>query len=459
MARPQRHRLLHGYPMAPLLGPSAGHDLSPRRLDPDPARALIVGVLPHTFCNPRVRGCGFCTFPHERHSNEAARTTTLSVAREIGRAASVYGDVLAPKGRAVRAVYIGGGTANLTPPDAFDALLRALTSAFDLGEAEVTLEGAAVYFLARDRALLDLLESMNAGHRRLSVGVQTFDRSWLERMGRVGFGDERVVAEVVRAAKSRGMTISCDLLYNLPGRSLEEEVADILRAIALGFDQICLYNLVLDPSIDAEWAHDRSLLVRRAAPQAGAERWLALRELMLSHGYAQTTLTNFERPDRQRFVYEVLSFDPSRTDALGFGPGAISTVTARDHRSTVKWTNEATSSAYVDAMRTSREDEAPRARFFEYEPIDQRLLFITRSLSALSIDRVRYRQIFETDIADDFTDELRAIESRRLVTLEPAGVRLTPLGMFFADAVGGLLAARRVRLLRGSNDAIAHAMG
>ncbi len=33
--------------------------------DFNPDRGLLVGVLPHSFCNPAVAGCGFCTFPHE----------------------------------------------------------------------------------------------------------------------------------------------------------------------------------------------------------------------------------------------------------------------------------------------------------------------------------------------------------------------------------------------------------
>src|SRR5262245_28806347 len=78
MTRPQRHRLLHGYPMAPLLLP----DFAERpwaTLDLDPSRPILVGVLPHTFCNPQVRGCGFCTFPHEKHSNAAARAVVTRV--------------------------------------------------------------------------------------------------------------------------------------------------------------------------------------------------------------------------------------------------------------------------------------------------------------------------------------------------------------------------------------------
>src|SRR4051794_39270144 len=73
MARPQRHRLRQGYPMAPLMRCATFDPFS--RIELDASRPLIIGVLPHTFCNPKVRGCGFCTFPHEKLARDPMRRT------------------------------------------------------------------------------------------------------------------------------------------------------------------------------------------------------------------------------------------------------------------------------------------------------------------------------------------------------------------------------------------------
>src|SRR5262249_28887948 len=68
LASPHRPRLLHGSPMRPLMRPlSAGRSVNAWRLPPQPDRDLLVGVLPHPFCNPAVKGCGFCTFAHESY--------------------------------------------------------------------------------------------------------------------------------------------------------------------------------------------------------------------------------------------------------------------------------------------------------------------------------------------------------------------------------------------------------
>src|SRR4051812_49086329 len=110
LAGPQRHRLLQGYPMLPLMRPaviegqrhrrldgavrSNGKDavlraarVAPVTLDPphltlDGDRPLIIGIIPHTACNPRVEGCGFCTFPHDSYDKRQIRYLVGRVEQE-----------------------------------------------------------------------------------------------------------------------------------------------------------------------------------------------------------------------------------------------------------------------------------------------------------------------------------------------------------------------------------------
>ncbi len=87
-------------------------------------------------------------------------------------------------GRRIAGLYFGGGTANLSPPEPFRKLCRALARAFDLSAAEVTLEGVPAAFLNRTPLLVDILrEELPARHFRLSMGIQTFDEARLETDG------------------------------------------------------------------------------------------------------------------------------------------------------------------------------------------------------------------------------------------------------------------------------------
>src|SRR5580698_2235210 len=68
MRKPQRHRLLHGYPLAAAMRPRDAQAPADDDFPWRSARGLLVGVLPHPYCNPTVTGCGFCTFPHEAYN-------------------------------------------------------------------------------------------------------------------------------------------------------------------------------------------------------------------------------------------------------------------------------------------------------------------------------------------------------------------------------------------------------
>ncbi len=278
------------------------------------------------------------------------------------------------------------------------------------------------------------------------MGVQTFDDAQLARMGRAAFGDRGTFENVVRAAHARGMTVSCDLLFNLPGQPLGAMLADVDAAVNMGADHVCLYHLVLFEGLGTEWSHDRSLLAETPDNRRACDHWNALRDRLLAAGFVQTSLTNFERADvnasDRAFRYEPSAYAPERYDLVGFGPSAIS---LRFHvERALKTLNPDGSREYVRAVESGE----PRERAFEYAPRDVRVLYLTRKVVTLRIDRGAYRALFATDPVDDFAAEFEALRVDRLVRVTPDEVALTPRGMFYADTVAGLFAWRRVHARR-----------
>lgn len=450
MSRPQRHRLLHGFPLAAAM-PFARDEVRKLSDANDERfafghyldRQLLVGVLPHSFCNPRIAGCGFCTFPHEDFSSLKAAAVVNGVIQEIDARMASTPHL---RGRSVPGLYFGGGTANLTPAIPFRNLCRRLNEVFDLSQAEVTLEGVPAYFLNRKPLLLDVLpQELAARHFRISMGVQTFSRGRLEQMGRLAFGGPEVFAEVVANAHARGMTASADLLFNLPGQSLSEMKDDVSHAMNLGLDQICLYHLVLFRGMAAPWARDARLLASLPDNETAAGNWDALREHLLAQGYRQTTLTNFERCDLQndprRYLYELLSFQPDRFDVLGFGPSGISCSEQTPGSSALKTMNPESAVEYLQAVQRGG---TVWNRYYEFSSSDLRLLHATRQLSALQIDRRRYQIALGSDVCDDYARELETLEREGLLDVTDAAVTLTTRGMFYADSVAAVLAHRQL---------------
>jgi oxygen-independent coproporphyrinogen-3 oxidase len=443
LRKPQRHRLLHGYPLAASMRRrDPGQPAADVFFDPRAGRDLLVGVLPHPFCNPAVTGCGFCTFPHERYHAGQAGEIVEHVIQEIdGRIARQP----ALARRRVCALYIGGGTANLTPAGPFRLLCRRLAAAFDLSGAEVTLEGVPAYFVRREPLLIDILrEEMPARHFRLSMGVQTFDEWRLRQMGRLAFGDADTFARVVELAHARGFTASADLLFNLPGQSLAQMCRDVEHALRIGLDHLGLYQLVLFRGLGTAWSREPAMLAGLPTNEQAAGHWSALRELLLGRGFVQTTLTNFEKAryqgDGRRFLYEELSFQPDRHDMAGFGPGAISFAADRSFTGALKLLNPDASDSYAAGVRSG---QLPWDRYFPYDPWDLRIFYLTRRLAALEIDRRRYAQLFGADPLADFAGAFGALLDEGLLGATSNTLRPTPRGMFYADSIAALLAWRQ----------------
>jgi oxygen-independent coproporphyrinogen-3 oxidase len=455
MRKPQRHRLLHGYPMAAaMLRRRADEHGADVFFEPQTGRGLLVGVLPHPFCNPAVTGCGFCTFPHEAYRAPDAAAVVECVITEIDQRLRRQPWL---RGRSIAGLYFGGGTANLTPADSFRRLCTTLATAFDLSYAEVTLEGVPAYFVKRRPLLVDILrEEIHARHFRLSMGIQSFDTRRLRQMGRQAFGDTPTFADVVELGHRHGFTVSADLLFNLPGQSVEAMRADLARADAIGLDHLGLYHLVLFRGLGTAWSHYSAMLAALPSNEQAADNWSALRADLSTRGFVQNSLTNFERSefaaDDRRYVYEEYSFQPDRFDMLGFGPSAISF--AADHKfgSARKILNPDGAAAFRAAVASG---DPVWDRYFIYDPRDLRVFYLTRSLAALTIDRSAYRDLFAADPLDHFPRELESLAAENLVDIGPEFIHPTPRGMFYADSIAGLFAWRQTGSLRSGPSRLA----
>jgi oxygen-independent coproporphyrinogen-3 oxidase len=472
MKRPQRHRLLQGFPPVPLMqmatkseSPFAvrradgaivnspypqsrfdepkpkPEDLAEPFLELDKTRRLIIGIIPHTQCIPRHPACGFCTFPHDPQNKRQRERVVRSVSHDIRFLTAAHKDQF--YGRRVDAIYFGGGTANLATPAEIHNLFNTLEAMFYVSDAEVTLEGIPSLFASWFHEHLRSLAKLPARQKRISMGIQTFDRTQLWRMGRDSFGDEKTIKEIVRHAHDLGLTTSGDLLFALPGQTLEEMREDVDSALACGLDQICLYQLVLYAGLGTPWSEDPNLVAQMKEPAVLVDYWLDLRERLLRNGYVQTTLTNFERADvnqsDRRFVYERAGFNPESYDALGFGPLSISTFLNFKQQRGVKLLRR----KRVRSLPWSGDD-----LYFGYGPEDLKLLWITRRLAGLSIDRTRYRNNFGEDITEHFAAALKATVEAGLLELSDQKITLTPRGMFYSDAIVGTFAAERATKLR-----------
>ena len=145
-------------------------------------------------------------------------------------------------GRPVETVFIGGGTPSVFQAASIDRLLSGVRSLVRLNpQAEITLEAnPGTFEREKFRGFRD------AGVNRLSIGVQSFDDAKLKALGRIHQGGEarRAIDEALLLFER----VNVDLMYALPGQSVDEARQDVQTAIAAGVSHLSAYHLTMEPN-------------------------------------------------------------------------------------------------------------------------------------------------------------------------------------------------------------------
>jgi len=202
---------------------------------PDPAALPLTLYVHFPWC---VSKCPYCDFNSHRLEGElpAPRYIDALLTDLAGMAQTV-------RGRALQAVFFGGGTPSLFPPDELGRLLAGVGEHCNVvPDAEVTME-------ANPGTLehADFGAYRQAGINRLSLGVQSFDPVKLSAIGRIHSGEDALLA--FAQARAAGFdNINLDLMYALPGQSCDEATADVRAAIDMAPEHVSLYHLTLEPN-------------------------------------------------------------------------------------------------------------------------------------------------------------------------------------------------------------------
>ncbi len=145
-------------------------------------------------------------------------------------------------GRPVHSIFLGGGTPSLFSPQGIDRLLGDIRARLKLDpDCEITLEANPGTF-EKDR----FRAFRSAGVTRLSVGVQSFNDAHLKTLGRVHNRAQAIAA--VEEAASAFDTFNLDIMYALPGQTIQALEQDMAQALALQPPHISIYHLTIEPN-------------------------------------------------------------------------------------------------------------------------------------------------------------------------------------------------------------------
>jgi oxygen-independent coproporphyrinogen-3 oxidase len=205
-------------------------DSALKKLDSTMFRRLYIHV---PFCREKCSYCAFVSRPPQIGELEFYHELLRQELRSLsGRGI---------KGGPLDSIYFGGGTPSLLLPEQIAHVIQLASSLFSLvADTEVTLEA--------NPGTIDmkrLCEFSKAGINRISLGVQTFDNRFLACLGRIHSSEQAYHAfEVIRQAGFHN--VSVDLMYALPGQTLDCWRTDLQTAVDLAPEHISVYGLTLE---------------------------------------------------------------------------------------------------------------------------------------------------------------------------------------------------------------------
>ena len=193
-----------------------------------------------------LKKCPYCDFnSHEWREVDGAGNagTALPEARYLD---ALMADLEAALplvwGRSVHSIFIGGGTPSLFSPQSIDRLIGDIRARLPLAaDCEITLEANPGTF---EKNRFHAFRA--AGVTRLSVGVQSFNDRHLKALGRVH--DRAQALAAVQEAAQAFDTFNLDIMYALPGQTLQELEQDMATALALAPPHISIYHLTIEPN-------------------------------------------------------------------------------------------------------------------------------------------------------------------------------------------------------------------
>ncbi len=219
-------------------------------------------------------------------------------------------------GRRIGSIFFGGGTPSLLSGEGLDMLLTAIRTRLPLlPDAEITLEANPGTVEAGKFAAF-----RSAGVNRLSLGIQSFNPAHLQALGRIHNGDE--ARRAIEIAARHFDNFNLDLMYGLPGQTIDQALADVETALAFAPTHLSCYQLTIEPN--TAFASAPPVLPE---PDRCADMQEAIEARVADAGFTHYETSAFARPKRQcRHNLNYWTFG----DYLGIGAGAHGKLTLHD---------------------------------------------------------------------------------------------------------------------------------
>lgn len=374
-----------------------------------------LGLYVHIpFC---AKKCDYCDFYSLTNAEGRMDSYVQALEKQFGE--------IAPRTQqhVVDTVYFGGGTPSLLGVKRLTRLLKVIQKKYHVAkDAEITLEANPES--ASD--FKDLRTLRKAGFNRLSLGMQSANDTELHAIGRIHTA-EQVKTAVEAARKAKFANLSLDLIYGLPGQSVDTWKNNLAAAVDLAPQHLSCYGLKVEEGTPL-FARRNSENIPGDDTQAEMYLWTV--DYLNRHGFFQYEISNFARTgfeSRHNLKYWTLG------EYAGFGPGAHSDF------GNVRYAYEKDLEGYISGMEGGGPLLSENERI---PPLDRDTEWIMLGLRTVygldtKVFENRFRRRFNC-----FLPFLKECEDAGYAVLEEGRWHLTPQGFLVSNQIiGGMLDA------------------
>lgn len=266
----------------------------------------MAGIYIHIpFCRKR---CSYCDF-YTEVAPQLAQNLVDSLISEITLRKNYL------ENASIKTIYFGGGTPSILSKKQFEDIFNTIFNLFTVeSNAEITLEANP-----DDLSEQYLNELSTLPFNRISIGIQSFDDTDLNRINRRHTGNEAIIA-VKNAQKAGFQNISIDLIYGLPYQTLDLWEKQLNIALDLNIQHISAYGLTYEEGTSL-WMQREKGKITATDDDTMNKMYERLLELSTSNGFEAYEISNFSIPGyRSKHNSAYWNQEPY----LGIGPSAHS---------------------------------------------------------------------------------------------------------------------------------------
>ncbi|WP_309382671.1 radical SAM family heme chaperone HemW [Cerasicoccus frondis] len=320
-------------------------------------------------------------------------------------------------------VFFGGGTPGLLAAPDLARLCQAVRDRAPGPIAEWTVE------MAPSTVKADKIAAMReAGVNRISMGVQSFDEALLEKLGRRH--SPKQVLQAYETLRQGGCdNVNLDLIFAVPGQSLDQWRDDLNRAIDLNPEHISTYCLTFEEDTKL-WVKLSKGEFKRDIVQE-AELYQFTWEALGAAGYPQYEVSNFAKPGRE-CAHNLSTWRMGQW--RGVGPSAASQWDGN------RWSNPSDLNAWLGGLENHSPEALPSTAV-DVVSLNPELVAADALIFGLRLNEgvnlAALRQRFPSADWGNYEALWRELLSEGVVEQIGGQLRLTDAGRLLADAVGG----------------------